>query len=95
MKGQDLIKNKYKDNVQVCMVPDANAQVDNPIIVGRTLSITNGGMATVALLNPNEERLELSKGARVAKVHLVRTRNIRMPKEDYIKHQRTTTNKKG
>ena len=69
------------------MVPDINTQVENPVVVCRSLSITNGGMATVALLNPNEGRLQLLRGAKVAKVHLVKTRHIRIPNEDLITQQ--------
>ena len=80
--GQDLFKGKYKDNVQVCLVPDIKRYVDNSVIVGRTLLVTNGGMA---LLNPNETRMRLPRGSNVAKAHLVKTRHIRVFKDEITK----------
>ena len=71
----------------MCMVPDINTHVDNLFVVGRTPSITSRGMTTVALLNHKEGQLELPRGAKLAKVHLVKTRHIRIPNEDIITQQ--------
>ena len=77
-KGQDLFKDKYKDNIQVCLVPDIKYCIDNSVIEGRTLSFANGGMAAVALLNPSEARVELPKEAKMAKAQLVRTQHVKV-----------------
>ena len=42
-------------------------------------------MEALALLNPSEIQLELPKGAKVAKVHLVRTRHLRVLRYEIIK----------
>ena len=80
-----MFKGKYKDNVQVCLVPDVKHYEDGSVIVGRTLSVTNGGTAVVALLHPNETRVRLPRGSNVAKAHLVKTRHIRVFKDEITK----------